>query len=59
MLNPKKKVWETIQPLLFTNDQRLPYYRYVKEEGAPEQLCLLQTAKGQITVKTNVKATIK
>lgn len=58
VLNPKKKVWETIQPTLFTGDDLLAGYKLVVE-GQPEKICLMRTAKGVIKSSTTKQATIK
>ncbi len=49
VLNPKKKVFETVQPDLRTNDEKVACYK-----GAP-----LRTSKGVCTVKTVVQGSIK
>jgi aminoacyl tRNA synthase complex-interacting multifunctional protein 1 len=58
VLNPKKKVWETIQPGLFTDDEKRGAYKF-QEEGKPERVCLFKTATGVITTATVTKGTIK
>ncbi|GAB4819697.1 hypothetical protein N2152v2_006743 [Parachlorella kessleri] len=49
VLNPKKKIWEAVQPDLATNEQRVACYR-----GKP-----LQTAQGICTVQSIVGGSIK
>ena len=58
VLNSKKKVWETIQPNLFTDDARIASYRVVVE-GQPERVCQLKTGGQAITVASVTKASIK
>ncbi|KAJ1929247.1 G4 quadruplex nucleic acid binding protein [Tieghemiomyces parasiticus] len=54
VLNPKKKIWETIQPGLVTDDDRQALY-----QNAEGVVHLLQTEGGVCTVKSVTKATIK
>ncbi|XP_029114636.1 aminoacyl tRNA synthase complex-interacting multifunctional protein 1a isoform X2 [Scleropages formosus] len=42
-LNPKKKVWEQVQPDLRTNDQRVATYKGVAFEVAGKGVCKAQT----------------
>jgi aminoacyl tRNA synthase complex-interacting multifunctional protein 1 len=59
VLNPKKKVWETIQPGLFTDDSLVACYK-VQSAEASDSVCRMQTINGGlITVSTVKKATIK
>lgn len=44
-LNPKKKVWEQVQPDLRTNDQCVATYKGVAFEVAGKGVCKAQTMK--------------
>ena len=55
MLNPKKKVWETLQPGLITTDNKEA--SWVNNED--KSVHLLKTEKGICTVPTVINATIK
>lgn len=61
MLNPKKKVWETIQPGLFTDDSLVACYKVIAEDSGADlgRICPMKTLAGKITVATVAKATIK
>jgi len=48
-LNPKKKIWETVQPFLHTNENRVAFYK-----DAP-----FKTSTGIVTVKSITNGTIK
>ncbi|RKP36013.1 hypothetical protein BJ085DRAFT_13179 [Dimargaris cristalligena] len=54
VLNPKKKIWETIQPGLLTDESRQALYQ--SPEGVAH---LLKTDAGICTVKSVTKGTIK
>ena len=55
MLNPKKKVWETLQPGLITTDNKEA--SWVNNED--KSIHLLRTEKGTCTVPTVINASIK
>ncbi|KAJ1964109.1 G4 quadruplex nucleic acid binding protein [Dispira parvispora] len=54
VLNPKKKIWETIQPGLLTNENLQALYQH--PEG---KVHLMMTDEGVCTVKSAAKGTIK
>ncbi|KAI8850297.1 hypothetical protein BC829DRAFT_369003 [Chytridium lagenaria] len=56
-LNPKKKVWEGVQPRLKTDSAKRAVY--VVNEGGFKTVNVLRTAKGDVTVKTIVGGSIK
>ncbi|KAI8906771.1 hypothetical protein EDD86DRAFT_209703 [Gorgonomyces haynaldii] len=55
-LNPKRKVWELIQPNLLTNNKKQAVY--VIPDGSKKE-CLLKTKSGACTVESVVGASIK
>ncbi|KAI3639616.1 hypothetical protein MIR68_002310 [Amoeboaphelidium protococcarum] len=65
VLNPKKKVWETIQPALFTDDQCDACYQVPDDakcqlpELASVSASKLMTKKGVVRASTVTKGTIK
>jgi aminoacyl tRNA synthase complex-interacting multifunctional protein 1 len=53
-LNSKKKVWETIQPLLRTTDKKEASF-----QAADGKVCLLRSETGVCAVKTVIGGSIK
>ncbi|KAJ3201457.1 hypothetical protein HDU67_001330 [Dinochytrium kinnereticum] len=56
-LNPKKKVWEGVQPRLKTDGTRRAVY--VNVEAGVKTVNVLRCAKGEVTVKSVVGGSIK
>ncbi|KPP61474.1 hypothetical protein Z043_120425 [Scleropages formosus] len=58
-LNPKKKVWEQVQPDLRTNDQRVATYKGVAFEVAGKGVCKAQVGEALLPLTTMTNSGIK
>lgn len=60
VLNPKKKVWETIQPGLFTDNELVAKYRKTAiDDDSGGSIHTMLTHRGIITVSSVTGASIK